>query len=316
MRPSNADFGLVEQLLDHRSRYTLLIGDAHRPAELACRDPDRIGQQPFGVLAIAPGHPAANCRKDRQHDHRGADALPDAGAPAGGDQLALAQVVERHAEHARDQFQLGIVLAVGFGAKVGGDRLGRLVGEAASRVDFEAQRRREALVFRRFGVRLAVDDQRQDSVSPAQPLELDDLLVDIAAPRRGRAAQHDQVARLSQRLAQHRGQIGRRGELVAVAEHREDFWRDRTVARGAADQRLGYAITFDRLVQPLRPALVSVAVADEYRILAPGGNDTRRVHARLRRDDDLSRTLPPLRLCNKRRKTFKREVLRPFSLGR
>jgi hypothetical protein len=131
-------------------------------------------------------------------------------------------------------------------------------------------------------VRLAAHDQRQDAIGPPQPLEQGDLLVDPAAACRRRAAQHDQMARLSQRLAQHRRQVRRRGELVAVAKDREDFWWDRTVARRPTDQRLGHAIAFDGLVQPPRPALVAMAVADEYRILAPGGNDTRRVHARLR----------------------------------
>ena len=164
-----------------RARNALLIGDADRPAELVGRDPDRLRQQAFGVLGIAPGHPAAGRRQHRQQQHRGADALPDAGAPAGRDQLALAQVVERHAEHARDQLELGVLLAVGLGAQVGGDRLGRLVCEAAGGIDLEAQRRRKAFALRRVGVRLAIDDQRQDAVGPAQPLELDDLLVDPAA---------------------------------------------------------------------------------------------------------------------------------------
>ena len=138
--------GLAQQLLDQRARYALLIGDPHRAAELVGRDPDRIRQQAFGVLAIAPGQPAAGSRQHRQQQHGGADALPDAGTPAGRDQLALAQVVERHAEHARDQLQLGVLFAVGLGAEVGGDRLGRLVGQAAGGIDLEAQGWREAFV--------------------------------------------------------------------------------------------------------------------------------------------------------------------------
>ena len=121
-----------------------LIGDANCPAHLIGRDVDRLGEEAFGILGVAPGHPAAGRREHRQQQHRGSDPLPHPGAPTSGDQLALAQRVERHAEHARDQLELGIVLAVGLRAQIGGDRLGRLVGTAAIGIELEAQRPRKA----------------------------------------------------------------------------------------------------------------------------------------------------------------------------
>ena len=148
------------------------------------------------MLGIAPSHPAAGRREHRKQQHRRTDALPDARPAARGDQLALAQVIVGHAKQTGYQLELGVLLAIALGAQIGGDRLRRLSCKSAGSVDLEAQRRREAFAPRCGGVRLAIDDQRQDAVGSAKPLELDDLLIDPATARRCRAAQHDHVGRL------------------------------------------------------------------------------------------------------------------------
>ena len=149
----------------------------------------------------------------------------------------------------------------------------------------------------------------------ARPSRLNSMISSLTQRLPAAAGLHSTIrmARLSQRLAQHRGQIGRRGELVAIAEHREDLCWDRTARRLAADQRLGHTVAFDRLVQPPCPALVAMAVADEYRILAPGGNDTRRVHARLRPGRSSLAKIVTTTVVRQEDNRFAKEVSHPSS---
>src|SRR6185437_16866783 len=89
------------------------------------------------------------------------------------------------------------------------------------------------------------------------------FLVDPArSSRRGRA-DHDQVFRLRERLVDLAAKLGRAGQFLAVAEDRIQPARNAAVRGLLPDQPRGYAIRFQRLVQPVRPRFVAVAVADE-----------------------------------------------------
>jgi hypothetical protein len=104
--------------------------------------------------------------------------------------LTLLERVEADTEHARDQFQPGVDLAVALVARIGGDRFGADVGEFSIVTDFVAQRRWETfLVFLAKLVgrpRFAADDQTEDSFRAPQALERQYLLVNPARFGRGR----------------------------------------------------------------------------------------------------------------------------------
>jgi len=185
--------------------------------------------------------------------------------------LAPAQRIEANPEHPGDQLQLGVVLAVLARARIGGDRLGALAAEVAVGIELEAQRRREALLVRDRGVvrgvRFPADDQAEDAVLAPEPLEVHDLFVDPLGLGRLWRADHDLAGRLAQRLADDRAEVGRGGELLAVAEDRVQALGHGSACARRADQHLGRVVRLERAVQPVRPARIAVAVAQECPIL-------------------------------------------------
>ena len=115
-------------------------------------------------------HPSARRRQYGEDDHCSGDALVDASSPAGGDQFALPKIVEGYAEQAGDQLQLGVVLAVAFRPEIGRDGLGLLFAQLSIGIDGVLQRRREALHSWVRSVRFTLDDEGEDPISPAEPL--------------------------------------------------------------------------------------------------------------------------------------------------
>src|SRR6185437_2806685 len=228
---------------------------------------------------------ARNQRDDRQRDgyrHHAHGERGDRGhAPNAPLLLALLQRVEADVEHAGDQPQLGVGLAILAGTRVCGDRFGAFGGRLPVRIELETQRGAEALF--RFaagdveGIRFATDDQAEDAVASAHALPSQHFLVDPARRGRRRRADHDQVFRLRECCVDLLGQAVGAGEFVAIAEDRIQAARDRAVRSLFADQPRWHAIGFQRLVQPVRPRLVAVAVADERTIGEAG--DRRLGHA-------------------------------------
>lgn len=222
-------------------------------------------------LALAVEPDAADDEKRGDARGRHLDAAPGAAAL-----IALLEFVEVDAEQAGEQLEAGVGLGVLARAGVGGDRFGALVGVGAVFVDLEAQRRAEALLglapILVRGVRLAADDQAQDAVLASQPLELEDLLVDPDRFGRRWRADDDQIARLFQGIADRCAEIGRGRQFLAIAKDRVGALRDDAVTRCPADQTLGRPVALNRLVQPLAPAVVVVAVAYERPIFRITGH--------------------------------------------
>ena len=207
---------------------------------------------------------------DRHHDasdhERRLDAQPQTPAL-----LALAQLVVGDVENAGEQLEQAVGLAVLVGARVCGDRFRGLARQAPLAVDLEAERFGKALEPAALRVvrseRRAVDDQADDTIFPAQRLERSDLLVDPARRRGVWRTEHHQIARLLERFGDLVAQARRSGQLLAIAEHRDDAPRHRPVARRPADQTARHAIALERLVKPASPGRVLVAVADECPVL-------------------------------------------------
>jgi hypothetical protein len=89
--------------------------------------------------------------------------------------------------------------------------------------------------------------------------------------RRGRA-DHDQVGRLLQRFDDLAAQVVRARQFVAVAEDRREAFGDGAGRGDLPDQPFRHRISFQRLVQPVGPSFVLVAVADEGVIPERGCN--------------------------------------------
>ena len=187
--------------------------------------------------------------------------------------LALLQFVEPDAEHAGDELQLAVELACPCRAArpQRSARCARCVSSPSDAHPVD-QRWRESTPGRhrrvRRRARLAVDDQRKDAVLAPEPLEGLDLFVDPARLRRLARADHD----LERRLLAARASGSRRGwSRSRVRRGRETPARVRSGtgpnSRLAADEVLRHPIGLERLVQPLRPLLVGVAVADERAVL-------------------------------------------------
>ena len=175
--------------------------------------------------------------------------------------IALPQLVQAQTQHAGDQFQQRVAAPVVPGARVGGNRLGRRFQQSPVGVHLVAQRLREAFPV---GIaRLAVDDQAQHPVGAAQGLVVTDLLVDPVRGRGIRRADHDQRRRIGQRALDLAAEFRRAGQLLAVAEHWVQPPRNRPQRRIPTDQPRWHPPGLQRAVQPRRPRLVGVAVADE-----------------------------------------------------
>ncbi|HSS05692.1 MAG TPA: hypothetical protein VLK83_00980 [Rhodanobacteraceae bacterium] len=179
----------------------------------------------------------------------------------------MAQIVEIDAEQSRDELGARVRLAVLARPRIRGDRFEALAGCMAGRVETMRQRRRQAFVVPASGpcarAGLAVDDETEDPIGAAQTLERFDFLVDPVRLRRVRRADHDQVRRLRERIADLGGKIGRARQLIAVAEHRRESCRDDAGTCREPDQPFRYRVAFERVMQPVRPGAVPVAVAQE-----------------------------------------------------
>ena len=91
--------------------------------------------------------------------------------------LALAQIVEAHPEQTGQKPDERSLLAVALRAGVGGYVLLRDICELAVRSQGPAQRRRETILVRPLGLRLAVNNARKHPRGTTKPLELDNLLL-------------------------------------------------------------------------------------------------------------------------------------------
>ena len=103
-------------------------------------------------------------KETRRHaKQRESERERDRRAHAAATPLAMAQVVEIDAEEARDELRARIRLAVLAGPRVGRDRLEALAGFAASRIEANRQRRRQAFVVLasrpRARAGLTIDDE-------------------------------------------------------------------------------------------------------------------------------------------------------------
>ena len=102
--------------------------------------------------------------------------------------------IEAEAEHARDEFELGVALAVLALAGVCRDRFAAIARRFATGVEFLEQRRREALVV---GSRFAVDDQAEDAIGMTEPFVSEDLLVGPVRVRSRGRADDDEACRIT-----------------------------------------------------------------------------------------------------------------------
>ena len=141
--------------------------------------------------------------------------------------LALLEVVEADPEHAGDQLEQRILLAVLVRSRVGGDRLGRrssVSSPSGPMRKISSVGKHSCVgvrgILRR--VRFAADDQAEDPVLAPETLEREDFFVDPARVRGLRRADHDLARRLFERPRQRLAEVGRRRELVAVAKHRRE----------------------------------------------------------------------------------------------
>jgi len=198
--------------------------------------------------------------------------------------FAVDQRVETDAEHACDEFQLDAVLAVLAGTHVGGDRFRPSGCRPTVGIRQATQRRTEA--FLGFpaghvgGIGFAIHDQAEDPFAAAHALVGQHFLVDPTRHGRRGRTQHDQVFRLRERLIDLAAKIGGTREFLAIAEDRIQAARNFPIRCLRPDQPRWHAIRFERPVQPIRPRLVAVAVADEGAI---GETRNRRLgHGRLR----------------------------------
>src|SRR5204863_1390332 len=112
-------------------------------------------------------------------------------------------------------------------------------------------------------IRLAVHDEREDPVFAAELLKRFDFFADPARVRGAGRADHDQVTRFAQRFLDVRAEVGRNGKLFAVAKNWKDPRRNFPVSRLLSDKAPRNAISLQRLVQPIAPLPVGVAVAEE-----------------------------------------------------
>ncbi|HEU4857273.1 MAG TPA: hypothetical protein VFS86_08225 [Rhodanobacteraceae bacterium] len=181
--------------------------------------------------------------------------------------FALLQRVEADVEHAGDQFQLGVGFAVLAGPRISGDGFGYFGRRLSVRVELESQRWTKAFfgftAGQVAGVGFAIHGQAEDASGASHALVRQHFFVDPARSRRRGRAQHDQVFGLREGCVDLGAEFGRTGQFFAVAEDRIQPARDRAVHGGGAHQPRRHAVRFQRLVQPVGPRLVAVAVADE-----------------------------------------------------
>ena len=221
------------------------------------------------VLFGAIGHQRETRRDAHANDrrHRQPDQLPLAATL-----LAPLQAIEADAEQSRGDAQQGVALAVL--AQVHAERFGPRFRETPVGIERKAQRAGKAFpigfaAFAREG--FAVDDQAEDPVGAAEPLEGEDFLVDPIGFRGGRRSDHDQGRGFGQRLGDGTRETGGTGEVGFVAEDRRQAF-----ARGLRAQFVRHAKSLERAVEPPGERRILVAVADEGRVPQAGERARRR----------------------------------------
>ncbi len=206
---------------------------------------------------------------------------------AAGFGVALLQGVEADAEEAGGELQERAGLAVALRTGIGADGLERHVGKLAVWADGEAKGRGEAFgggVEGRLvgGVGFAIDDDGEDLVLAAHALEGENFLVHPVRRRRARRTDDDEELRRGEGGGDLAAKIGAAGQLFAITKDRVEAFGNGAGGDGwHSDQLGGHAVGLERLVQPVGPPLVGVAVADEGPIpdrRHPGGVG----HCRLR----------------------------------
>ena len=161
------------------------------------------------------------------------------------------------------------LLSVALFPRVGRQHLDRLIGDPAPVIELVFERRREAL-----GVRIAGRagyDQRDHRALRVAHLEQADFLGDVGAPCCRRRAEDDQGSggvQRRQRLVRE-GVPG--GEVVAVAEHGPQRFRDGAGRRLAAGQILVDAEALQPAMQPFGPCGIGVAVGDKGAVAISDG---------------------------------------------
>jgi hypothetical protein len=134
---------------------------------------------------------------------------------------------------------------------------------------------REALQRRILRVRLAVDQQRQDPVAPAELLEGTDLLIHVRRSH-GSGRADDEQARALERPPDIHVEVGVGRQFLFVAEDRKERRRDRLLPQIETSDELGRDfVGFEAVVEPRRPLpadrlIVGVAVTYEDCVRARG----------------------------------------------
>ena len=242
----------------------------HEPGGLPCRFGLGLGSHalPFRLVAGEPGR-ACKRRRDRHAADGGRDQPHHASlSPMG---LALLEFVEPDAQHAGDQLQLAVELAVLARPDVGRNRFRRLLGQLAVRTHAQDERRREAFLVRRRGL---ADAPGSPSTMRAKirfdlPSRLKVLISsltqrDFADLREQMTSWHADCSSAAVRMSP---------RFVAVASSSRSRktgasrWGTGPNSVSRPTSRSGQPVGFERLVQPLRPLLVGVAVADEGPVL-------------------------------------------------
>jgi hypothetical protein len=146
-------------------------------------------------------------------------------------------------------------------AQIGSENGGRAVGHAAVGGKLAPQRRRKIV-----GPCAVDNDRDHRSVGVTRPKQ-PDFFVNCGPACRDRRAQHDQSRRGVERRRRRIGQRVTAGKIFAVAKDRAQRLGHRPDRRLAADQVPVEAKSFKPRVQPLGPADIAMAVAQERAVL-------------------------------------------------
>ena len=179
----------------------------------------------------------------------------------------LHQLVEAHSEHSSDELEEGQPLALADRAEIGRERLGAFGRLVAAPVIFEAQRRREALLFLAPGdvacEGLAGGDCGQHAAFGPRSLEAFDLGIGPARFRRRGGAQHDQELRGGERRLDLFGEVAARRQVLLVAEDGGEAAGNDAVGGQLSGQRARHPEPLELAMEPVGEFLVAVAVAEE-----------------------------------------------------
>ena len=130
---------------------------------------------------------------------------------------------------------------------------------------------------------LAIHDQRQYPIRPAQRLEAPDFLVDVRALGRCRRAQHEQARRLRKRSVDRVPERVRCRQIVPVPENRTQFRWHWAKAGGTANQVPRNSIGLQRRVHPSAPRAILMAIRQKcFEFGSNGCGADRRLECRYR----------------------------------